>query len=207
MSLNFLTLYGSVRTERQGIKFARFLDTQLRKRGHASTLIDPLQYRVPLLDKMYKEYPKGEAPEPLDAMAGLIREADGFLVVSGEYNHGIPPALKNMLDHFLEEWFWRPSAIACYSAGAFGGVRAAMQLRATAVVPQHNRFVNQRSRASRLHVTATLRVPNSSRSLAMFAAIRCVSPRSSTRACRAWMALYGCTHPVKAAGKVGSAAA
>jgi NAD(P)H-dependent FMN reductase len=59
MSLNFLTLYGSVRTERQGIKFARFLDTQLRKRGHASTLIDPLQYRVPLLDKMYKEYPKG----------------------------------------------------------------------------------------------------------------------------------------------------
>jgi NAD(P)H-dependent FMN reductase len=53
------------------------------------------------------------------------------LVVSGEYNHSIPPALKNMLDHFLEEWFWRPSAIACYSAGDFGGVRAAMQLRAT----------------------------------------------------------------------------
>jgi NAD(P)H-dependent FMN reductase len=131
MSLNFLTLYGSVRTERQGIKFARFLDAQLRKRGHASTLIDPVQYRFPLLDKMYKEYPKGEAPEHLEAVADFIRRADGFLVVSGEYNHGIPPALKNMLDHFLEEWFWRPSAIACYSAGAFGGVRAAMQLRAT----------------------------------------------------------------------------
>ena len=131
MSLNFLTLYGSVRTERQGIKFARFLDAQLRKRGHASTLIDPLQYRFPLLDKMYKEYPKGAAPEHLEAVADFIRRADGFLVISGEYNHGIPPALKNMLDHFLEEWFWRPSAIACYSAGAFGGVRAAMQLRAT----------------------------------------------------------------------------
>lgn len=80
---------------------------------------------------MYKEYPKNEAPEQLEAIAGIIRQADGFLVVSGEYNHGIPPALKNMLDHFLEEWFWRPSAIACYSRGAFGGVRAAMQLRAT----------------------------------------------------------------------------
>ena len=34
------------------------------------------------------------------------------------------------MDHFLEEYFWRPSAIACYSAGPFGGVRAAMQLRA-----------------------------------------------------------------------------
>jgi NAD(P)H-dependent FMN reductase len=80
---------------------------------------------------MYKEYPKNEAPEQLEAIAGFIRQADGFLVVSGEYNHGIPPALKNMLDHFLEEWFWRPSAIACYSGGTFGGVRAAMQLRAT----------------------------------------------------------------------------
>lgn len=130
MALNFLVLYGSVRGQRQGIKFVRFLETQLKNRGHGSTLIDPVQYELPLLDKMYKEYPRGAAPERLEAIAGFIREADGFLVVSGEYNHGIPPALKNMLDHFLEEWFWRPSAIACYSAGAFGGVRAAMQLRA-----------------------------------------------------------------------------
>ena len=56
--------------------------------------------------------------------------ADAFIIVSGEYNHSIPPALSNLLDHFLEEYFWRPSAIVCYSAGAFGGVRAAMQLRA-----------------------------------------------------------------------------
>ncbi|MFY9736639.1 MAG: NADPH-dependent FMN reductase [Rhodoplanes sp.] len=131
MSLNFVLFYGSVRTERQGIKLVRFLDAQVRKRGHGSALIDPLHYRLPLLDKMYKEYPKGQAPEPLEAIANHIRQADGFLIVSGEYNHGIPPALKNMLDHFLEEWFWRPSAIACYSAGAFGGVRAAIQLRAT----------------------------------------------------------------------------
>ena len=129
--LNFVILYGSVRRERQGIKFARFLETQLAARGHAVKLIDPLEYELPLLDKMYKEYPKDAAPERMEAIAGLIRQADGFLVVSGEYNHGIPPALKNMLDHFLEEWFWRPSAIACYSAGHFGGVRAAMQLRAT----------------------------------------------------------------------------
>jgi len=39
--------------------------------------------------------------------------------------------LKNLLDHFLEEYFFRPSAIVCYSAGQFGGVRAAMQLRMT----------------------------------------------------------------------------
>ena len=131
MPLSMVALYGSVRSERQGIKFARFLVAQLARRGHATTLIDPLHSRLPLLDKMYKEYPKGEAPEPLETLAAIIRQADGFLVVSGEYNLGIPPALKYLLDHFLEEWFWRPSAIACYSGGSFGGVRAAMQLRAT----------------------------------------------------------------------------
>ena len=59
-----------------------------------------------------------------------IREADGFVVVSGEYNHSIPPALSNLMDYFLEEYFFRPSGIVCYSKGRFGGVRAAMQLRA-----------------------------------------------------------------------------
>jgi len=39
--------------------------------------------------------------------------------------------MKNLLDHFLEEYFWRPSGIVSYSQGAFGGVRAAMQLRMT----------------------------------------------------------------------------
>ena len=131
MSLQFAVFYGSVRSARQGIKYARFLNAQLAARGHEVSFVDPLEYRLPLLDKMYKEYPAGEAPEPLPQLAAILRAADGFLIVSGEYNHGIPPALKNMLDHFLEEWFWRPSAIACYSAGMFGGVRAAMQLRAT----------------------------------------------------------------------------
>ena len=95
------------------------------------TLLDPLEIPLPLLDKMYKEYPKGGAPEPLERIATLIRAADGVVVVTGEYNHGAPPALVNLLDHFLEEWFWRPSAIVSYSAGSFGGVRAASHLRDT----------------------------------------------------------------------------
>jgi NAD(P)H-dependent FMN reductase len=131
MPLNFPILYGSVRETRQGIKAARFVDDQLRRRGHQTTLVDPMEYRLLLLDRMYKEFPKGEAPEVLERLATLYRAADGFVIVSGEYNHGIPPALKNLLDHFLEEYFWRPSAIVCYSGGSFGGVRAAMQLRMT----------------------------------------------------------------------------
>jgi NAD(P)H-dependent FMN reductase len=121
---------GSVRCDRQGIKAARFVERSRQTRGHEVSLVDRVELRLPLLDRMHKEYPKGAAPEVLESLATLYRRADAFVVVSGEYNHSIPPALSNLLDHFLEEYFFRPSAIVCYSAGAFGGVRAAMQLRA-----------------------------------------------------------------------------
>jgi NAD(P)H-dependent FMN reductase len=128
--LDLLVIYGSVRRARQGIKAARFVHDTCLKRGHRATLIDPLENPLPLLDRMYKEYEHGQALEPLERLASQIKAADAFVIVSGEYNHSIPPALSNLLDHFLEEYFWRPSAIVCYSAGPFGGVRAAMQLRA-----------------------------------------------------------------------------
>jgi len=124
-------LLGSVRRDRMGMRAARLVIRELERRGHVVHVVDPLELQLPLLDRMYKEHATGEAPEQLERLAQLYRGVDGFLVVSGEYNHGIPPALKNLLDHFLEEYFWRPSGIVCYSAGAFGGVRAAMQLRMT----------------------------------------------------------------------------
>ena len=130
MGLTIPVILGSVRTERQGIRAARFLVAQLSAAGHDAPLVDPAELGLPLLDKMYKEYPKGEAPAPLERLAELYRRSDAFVVVSAEYNHSIPPALSNTLDYFLEEYFWRPSGIVTYSAGRFGGVRAAMQLRA-----------------------------------------------------------------------------
>ena len=127
--LTIPVILGSVRRDRMGIRAAHLVMDGLAARGHDPVLVDALELQLPLLDRMYKEYAPGEAPEVLERLAVLYRRADGFLVVSGEYNHGIPPALKNLLDHFLEEYFFRPSGIVCYSAGAFGGVRAAMQLR------------------------------------------------------------------------------
>lgn len=127
--LKIPVIFGSVRSERQGIKPAQFLARECQKRGHEVTLVDPLAYPLPLLDKMYKEYAPGTAPPVLEKLAAIIKPADAYIIVSGEYNHSIPPALSNLLDHFLEEYFFRPSGIVCYSAGSFGGVRAAMQLR------------------------------------------------------------------------------
>ena len=130
MRLNVVVLLGSVRSDRAGLRAARFVERMLVSRGHTVSLIDPVAEQLPLLDRMYKEYPPGSAPETLARLAALYKAADAFIVVTAEYNHSIPPALSNLLDHFLEEYFWRPSAIVCYSGGQFGGVRAAMQLRA-----------------------------------------------------------------------------
>jgi NAD(P)H-dependent FMN reductase len=130
-SRSIAVLLGSMRRDRMGPRAAQLVIRELERRGHVAHVVDPLELQLPVLDRMYKEYPAGEAPQPLERLAALYRGVDGFIIVSGEYNHGIPPALKNLLDHFLEEYFFRPSGIVCYSAGGFGGVRAAMQLRMT----------------------------------------------------------------------------
>jgi len=123
-------IYGSVRTERLGIRVARFVVSELARRAMKPILVDPLEKRLPLLDFRYRDYSPGEAPAVMEELSRLFLSADGFVVVSGEYNHGMPPALKNLLDHFSEEYFWRPAAIVSYSSGRWGGVRAAVQLRA-----------------------------------------------------------------------------
>jgi len=103
---------------------ARAVIAAMRARGADVELIDAKAIGLPMLDRMYKEHPKGAAPAPLEKLAGQIRDADGFVFVTGEYNWGMQPGLKNLTDHFLEEWFWRPAAIASYSSGRLSGVRS-----------------------------------------------------------------------------------
>ena len=139
MPLNLLVFYGSYRADRAGIRLARYLTARLAGRSHSTTLIDAREVGLPILDRMYKEHPKGQAPENMERLAGQLRAADG--VVAGEYNWGVQPGLKNLTDHFLEEWFWRPAAVASYSSGRAGGARAnlawhgTLSEMGTAVVP------------------------------------------------------------------------
>src|ERR1700754_3407800 len=131
MSNRILVFYGSYRSDRMGIRLAQFVVEGLRARGDDVELIDARAVDLPMLDRMYKEYPKGAAPEALEKLAGQIRGADGFVFVTSEYNWGIQPGLKNLTDHFLEEWFWRPAAIVSYSAGRLSGARASIAWHGT----------------------------------------------------------------------------
>jgi NAD(P)H-dependent FMN reductase len=129
-------LQGSVRSERMGDRAAKWVIAQLEKRGYEAVLVDAAELKLPLLDKMWKEIKddtsaaNAELKGKLAPLAELYARTDGYVIVSAEYNHSAPPALTNLIDYFLEEYAFRPSAIVCYSAGAYGGVRAAMQLRA-----------------------------------------------------------------------------
>ena len=119
-----LVFYGSYRTSRVGIRMANFVTAELLARGAAAELIDAREVGLPMLDRMFKEYPAGSAPPAMATLAGKIRAADAFVFVIGEYNFGPQPGLKNLTDHFLEEWYWRPAAIVSYSPGRLSGARA-----------------------------------------------------------------------------------
>jgi NAD(P)H-dependent FMN reductase len=119
-----LVFYGSYRSDRKGIRLADFAVRKLRDRGEDAELIDAKAIGLPMLDRMLKEYAPGDAPAAMEQLGAKIRAADAFLFVAGEYNWGVQPGLKNLTDHFLEEWYWRPAAIASYSTGRLSGTRA-----------------------------------------------------------------------------------
>ena len=125
MADKILVIYGSYRSDRSGIRLADFIVRGLRQRGSEPELIDAKAVGLPMLDRMYKEYPAGTAPQAMASLAAKIKAADAFVFVAGEYNWGIQPGLKNLTDHFLEEWFWRPAGVVSYSAGRLSGVRSA----------------------------------------------------------------------------------
>ncbi|WP_440997060.1 NADPH-dependent FMN reductase [Arhodomonas sp. SL1] len=101
-----------------------------RYERHEVGLIDALDYPMDALFKPHFAYPKGKAPENLDELAEKIESSHGFIMISPEYNHSMSPALANLLNHFGSSLFsYKPSAIATYSAGQWGGMRAAVAMR------------------------------------------------------------------------------
>lgn len=135
MSLSYLAFLGSTREStpprpaRLGLRVAKACMRMLRERGDAE-LIDPLDLQLEPAFKPHFAYPAATVPEALDDLAGKIGAADAFVMISPEYNHSMSPALAHLLNHFGSSLFsWKPSLIVTYSAGQWGGARAAMAMR------------------------------------------------------------------------------
>ena len=118
------------RPARLGKRVARACANQIRGQGVDCDVVDPLDIPLTTPFKPHFAYARGRAPAELDALAVKIDLADCFVMVSPEYNHSMSPALADLLNHFGSSLFsFKPSAIVTYSAGQWGGARAAVNMR------------------------------------------------------------------------------
>lgn len=136
--MNILVFLGSVRDStpprpaRLGARVAKAMVSSLNDatRQSSVTLIDPLDYDLGTVFKPHFAYAASQVPEALDDLAAKIKAADAYVMVSPEYNHSLSPALAHLLNHFGSSLFsYKPSAIVTYSAGQWGGMRAAVGMR------------------------------------------------------------------------------
>ena len=98
--------------------------------NYSVEVLDPRDLKLPVIEGPQFYYKEGTSPHDLDALAKKVGDADGFLVLSAEYNHSIPAPLSNLMSYFGGSKFaYKPSGIITYSPGEYGGMRAAMALR------------------------------------------------------------------------------
>ena len=134
--MKFLIFLGTVRDStppnppRLGLRVARACLAQIHQGDISVELIDPLDFDLGSIFKPHFAYARDKAPAQLQSLADKIAAADGYVMVSPEYNHSLSPALAHLLNHFGSSLFsYKPSAIVTYSAGQWGGVRAAVGMR------------------------------------------------------------------------------
>ena len=133
--LKILVILGSTRQNRYGDKPAHWIRDLLAQDSRLSVeLIDLREVPLPFFDQPRSpiRVTDGHYGHPVaDTWATRVREADGFVIVAAEYNHGYSAVLKNALDWIYLEWVRKPVTFVGY--GNAGGARAIEQLREVAI--------------------------------------------------------------------------
>ena len=134
--LNTVVLLGSTREKRIGGRVGDYLVSRLEQRGgHNVSVLDPRTtgngFFLSLMEKAYFHYKEGEeVPSPLKETAAVLSSADAYIICTPEMNHTIAPGLTNMMNYFGSSIYSKkPSGIATYSAGVWGGARCGVALR------------------------------------------------------------------------------
>lgn len=123
----FLVVEGTVRDGRRSIHAARYITDLLQEKGYDAVLFDMKERDVPLLETRRYTDP-GEPPEAVEEFGQEVEAADGIVIVTPEYNHSYPGALKNLIDYLYPEYEDKPFSFVTVSGGGFGGVRAQKDL-------------------------------------------------------------------------------
>lgn len=118
MKLQIIT--GSVRKEALGTTVANWAMEVVSKIDNVDTeLLDLRTFDLPLSLEQNAETTRWNEK---------LSEADAYILITPEYNHGYPAALKNALDH-SHAWGGEPVFLVGYSVGPAAGIRAVEQLR------------------------------------------------------------------------------
>jgi NAD(P)H-dependent FMN reductase len=121
-------ILGSTRMGRFADKPAEWVMDLARKReGVTFEMVDLRDYPMPFFDQPKSPLREPSRNEAAQRWAQKVAGLDGFVFVTGEYNHGIPAVLKNALDHVYAEFNRKPATFVGY--GNAGGARAIEQLR------------------------------------------------------------------------------
>ncbi|WP_030162363.1 NADPH-dependent FMN reductase [Streptomyces sp. NRRL S-244] len=124
-------ILGSTRPNRVGDQVARWVLDQASRRTDAGfELIDLRDHALPHLDEPMPPSLGQYQNEHTRRWAETVAAYDGFVIVTPEYNHGVPGVLKNALDYLYAEW--NNKALGLVSYGVAGGARSAEQLRLVA---------------------------------------------------------------------------
>ena len=130
-------ILGSTRPERFSEKVGKWVfETILKIEEIEAELIDLRDYPLPFFDEpispaMFEMMKKDYANEAAKKWARKVAEADAYIIVTPEYNHGYPAVLKNALDYAYAQWNNKPIAFVAY--GGMGGARSVEQLRQVAI--------------------------------------------------------------------------
>ncbi|MFA5083768.1 MAG: NADPH-dependent FMN reductase [Candidatus Paceibacterota bacterium] len=119
-------ILGTAREGRQSEKVARFVRQEAVDFGLETEIIDVRDYRIEATNNT-------ENSTPAKKLAEKIGKAEGFIIVSPEYNHGYPGELKMMLDMLYRAYARKPVAFCGVSIGGLGGARCVEQLRLVSV--------------------------------------------------------------------------
>ncbi|MGI5151553.1 NADPH-dependent FMN reductase [Plantactinospora sp. CA-294935] len=127
--IKLVVVIASVRDGRLGPTVADWFVGQVMSRADmAVDVVDLLDHPLPLVMPASGQQPATGVATARDTLSARLSAGDAFVVVTPEYNHSFPAALKNLLDWFLDEWAAKAVGFVSYG-GMSGGLRAVEHLR------------------------------------------------------------------------------
>jgi NAD(P)H-dependent FMN reductase len=127
-------IVGSTRPGRLGLPISKWLHKEIDSLDISDVnfeIVDLSDYNLPLLDESNLPAMQKYENDHSKKWSETIARADGYIIVTPEYNHSVPGAVKNAIDFLFNEWKYKPMAFVGY--GSVGGVRSIEQLVNAAV--------------------------------------------------------------------------